>query len=175
MKEKSGWHFGQHETQRWRTITMNGSSSSSSNSIHFHGGASEVAEPVNHSALDFFERPSVLINYEGSHDQEVFPQVGCRGPQFDFVVTSYNRNLFDLNKINLDLEGALHEAGGKTSAQGLSPVSFTNCYFWMTCWFPQAKKCFPSFWFCRNGKDYGLRCQSHMGRNPRLPISSRQK
>ena len=27
------------------------------------------------------EKQSVLINYEGSDDQEVFPHVGCRGPQ----------------------------------------------------------------------------------------------
>ena len=73
-----------------------------SNAIHpqFHSRASDVSNPVTHSALDFCERPSVLINYEGFHDQEVFPQVGCRGPQFDFVVTS-DRNLIDLNKLNL--------------------------------------------------------------------------
>ena len=35
----------------------------------------EIASPVTHSALDFFEKPNVLINYEGSYDQEVFPHV----------------------------------------------------------------------------------------------------
>ena len=105
---------------------MNGSSRISNNSIQVHGRASEVANPVTHSALDFFERSSVLMNYEGSHDQEVFPQVRCRGPQLDFVVTSDNRNLIDLNKLILNLECALYEADGKTTAQGMLPVCFTN-------------------------------------------------
>ena len=68
----------------------------------------------------------MLINYEGSHDQEVFPQRGCRWPQLDFVVTSDNRNLIDPNKIILDLECAICEADGKTTAQGMSPVCFSN-------------------------------------------------
>ena len=84
-------------------------SASTPNSIQFHSRASDVAQPVTHSALDFFEKPSVLINYEGSHDQEVFPQVGCRGPQLDFVVTSDNRNLVDLNKIVLDIDCAIYK------------------------------------------------------------------
>ena len=54
--------------------------------------SSEIANPVTHSALDFFDRSSVLINYEGSFDQEVFPHVGCRGPQMDFFVTAENKN-----------------------------------------------------------------------------------
>ena len=99
-----------------------------SNAIHpqFHSWASDVANPVTHSALDFFERPSVLINYEGSHNQEVFLQVGCRGPQLDFVVTSDSRNLIDLNKLTLDLECAIYDADGKPPAEGFIPVCFTN-------------------------------------------------
>ena len=100
----------------------------SSNAIHlqFHGPASDVANPVTQSALEFFERPSVLINYEGSHDQEVFPKNGWRGPQLDFVVTPDSRNLIDLNKITLDLERAIYDADGKTPAEGFIPVCFTN-------------------------------------------------
>ena len=50
--------------------------------------SSEIANPVTHSAPVFFNRPCVMINYEGSFDQEVFPHVGCRGPQSDFFVTA---------------------------------------------------------------------------------------
>ena len=64
---------------------------SSSNQNLYFGASSEIANPVTHSALDFFERPSVLINYEGPFDQEVFPHLGCRGPQLDFFVTSDNK------------------------------------------------------------------------------------
>ena len=92
----------------------------------FHGRASDMANPVTRSALDFFERPSELMNYEGSHDQKVFPQFGYRGPQLDFVVTSASRNLIDLNKITLDLECAICDADGKTTAEGSMPVCFTN-------------------------------------------------
>ena len=67
-----------------------------------------------------------MINYEGSHDQEVFPQVGCRGPQLDFVVTSDNRNLVDLNKIVLDIDCAIYKADGKTPAEEVLPVCFAN-------------------------------------------------
>ena len=108
-----------------------------SNAIHpqFHGRESDVANPVTHCALDFFERPSVLINYEGSHDQEVFPQIGCRGPQLDFVVTSDNRKLVDFNKFTLDLECAMYDADGKPCREiypGLfyqqhAPQTFFTC------------------------------------------------
>ena len=53
----------------------------------------EIASPVTHSALDFFEKPNVLINYEGSYDQEVFPHVGCRGPQLDFFISAESKHL----------------------------------------------------------------------------------
>ena len=61
--------------------------------------STEIANPVTHSALDFFERPSVLFTYEGSFDLEVFPHVGCRGPQLDFFVTAENQMCIDLNRI----------------------------------------------------------------------------
>ena len=82
----------------------------------FLGASTEVANPVTHSALDFFERPSVLINYEGSFDQEVFPHVGCRGPQLDFFVTADNKNCIDLNRLCLDLEVSLYNPDGKDAA-----------------------------------------------------------
>ena len=82
----------------------------------FFGASTEIANPVTHSALDFFERPSVLINYEGSFDQEVFPHVGCRGPQLDFFVTADNKNCIDLNRLSLDVEVSLYTPAGKDTA-----------------------------------------------------------
>ena len=52
----------------------------------------EIASQVTHCALDFFEKPNVLIDYEDFYDQEAFPQVGCRGPQLDFFVTAEAKN-----------------------------------------------------------------------------------
>ena len=114
-----------------------------SNAIHpqFHGRASAVANPVTNSALDFFERPSVLINYEESHDQEVFPQVGCRGPQLDFVVTSDSRNLIDLNKITLDLESKqqsrmhMEKPQPRDLSQSVLPTTRSTVFFHMLKFF----------------------------------------
>ena len=94
------------------------------NSVQFHSRASDVAQAVSYSALDFFKKPSVLINYEGSHDQKVSPQVGCRGPQLDFIVSSDNRNLVDFNKIVLDVP--IYKADGKTPAEEVLPLCFAN-------------------------------------------------
>ena len=46
----------------------------SNSNLEFKSLADDIANPVTHTALDFFEKPSVLINYESGHDQEVFPQ-----------------------------------------------------------------------------------------------------
>ena len=70
--------------------------------------ASESARPVTHSALDSFGQPTVLINYKGSFDQEMFPFVGCRGSQMDFVVSGENKNGIDLNRLCLAGFGGVH-------------------------------------------------------------------
>ena len=89
---------------------------SSSNQNLYFGASTEIANPVTHSALDFFGRPSVLIIYEGSFDQVVFPHVGCRGPQLDFFVTSDNKNCIYLNRICLGLDVNLYNPEGKDAA-----------------------------------------------------------
>ena len=87
----------------------------------------EVASPVTHSALDFFEKPTVLINYEGSYDQEVFPHVGCRGPQLDFFVTAEANSLIDLNRILLSVKVGVYREDGKTRAKvNQHPIVFSN-------------------------------------------------
>ena len=79
----------------------------------FLGSATEIARPVTHSALDFFEKPGVIINYEGSYDQEVFRHVGCQGPQLDIFVAAEAKNLIDLNRIVLCVEVAFYLEDGK--------------------------------------------------------------
>ena len=86
--------------------------SDNNNATALFSQSTEIANPVTHSALDFFERPSVLVNYEGSFDQEVFPHVGCRGPQLDFFVTAENKKCIDLNRICLSLEVCLYQPDG---------------------------------------------------------------
>ena len=86
--------------------------SRNNNATALFSRSTEIANPVTHSALDFFKRPIVLINYTGSFDQEVFPHVGCRGHQLDFFVTAENKNYIDLNHICLFLELCLHQPDG---------------------------------------------------------------
>ena len=68
-----------------------------------------------------------MINYEGAYDQEVFPHVGCRGPQLDFFVAAEAKNLIDLNRIILCVEVAIYLEDGKTKAKpGDVDVVFSN-------------------------------------------------
>ena len=94
---------------------------SKNNSFKFHGQASEVENPVTLSPWTFLS-----YGWYGSRDQEVFRQLGCRGPQLDFVVTSNNGNFIELNQAVFDLECATYEVDGKWPAKGVSPVCFLN-------------------------------------------------
>ena len=93
-----------------------GSSAASSNQNFFSGSSSEIDNPVTKKALDLFQRPSVLINYEASFDQEVFPHIGCRGPQLDFFVIADKKNYSDLNRICLGSEIKMFNQDGKDAA-----------------------------------------------------------
>ena len=85
--------------------------------------STKIANPVTHSALDFFERPHVLIKHKSAYDQEIFPHVACRGPQLDFFVTAENKNCIDLNRICLALDVSLYTPDGKTLVKpGTDPV-----------------------------------------------------
>ena len=87
--------------------------------------STEIANPVTHTALDFFERANVLINYECAYDQKVFPHVGCRGPQLGLLVTTENKTGIDLNRICLALDVSLYTPDGKTLVEpGTDPVLF---------------------------------------------------
>ena len=98
--------------------------SNNNNATALFSRLTEIANPVTHSALDFFERPSVLVNYEGSFDQEVFPLVGCRGPQLDSFATAENKNCIDLNRICPSLEVCLYQPDG-TEKVKLADVELT--------------------------------------------------
>ena len=99
----------------------------------------EIESPVTHSALDFFEKPNVLINYEGSYDQEAFPHVGCRGPQLDFFVTAEAKHLIDLNRILLSVKVVVYTEDGRTRAKVnehpivFQTISSTLCSHTLNC------------------------------------------
>ena len=87
----------------------------------------DIASPVTNSAMDFFEKKSVLVNYEGSNEQEMFPHVGCRGPQLDFFITAEAKNLIELNRIPLSVKVGIYTEKTKTGAKvNEHPVVFSN-------------------------------------------------
>ena len=68
-----------------------------------------------------------MIKYEGAYNQEVFPHVGCCGPQMDFFVAAEAKNLIDLNRIVLCVEVAIYLEDGKTKTKpGDFDVVFSN-------------------------------------------------
>ena len=81
-----------------------------------------------HSFIYFFEKPSVLINYESGHDQEVFTQIGPRGPTLDFVISGDQRNCIDMSYIHLAVQAAIHKPNEqeKIDYSDGEPVVFTN-------------------------------------------------
>lgn len=91
------------------------------------GSCSEIANPVTHSAMEFFRKPDILINYESGYDQEVFPQTGCSGPTIDFLVKPENRTCLDLNDIYLNLKVAiLDQDGNAPASESTGQISFIN-------------------------------------------------
>ena len=90
--------------------------------------ATDIANPVTHTALDFFEKPNVLVNDESGFDQEIYPQVGSRGPTLDFLISGDQRNCLDLNYIQLGLQVAIYTAEGKDRVKinDASKVVFAN-------------------------------------------------
>ncbi len=90
--------------------------------------SSEVANPVTHSALDFFEKPSVLISYDNAFDQQIFPHTAnYNAPILEFVIEADNRNCIDLNAIFLYIEaGIFLEDGKKRATVADNDVLFVN-------------------------------------------------
>ena len=44
--------------------------------------ATDIENPVALTALDFFEKPNVLVNYESGFDQETLPKSGFKKASF---------------------------------------------------------------------------------------------
>ena len=87
----------------------------------------EIEIRVTHSALEFFEKRNVLINYEGSYDHEDFPYVGCCGASWTFLLQVKQKNLIDLNRILLSVKVGVYTEDGKTRTKvNDHPLVFSN-------------------------------------------------
>lgn len=73
----------------------------------------EIPHAATHSSLDVYEKPSVLVNFDGGFVQEVFPSGSLDGPNLEFILET-DRNLYlDLQNIYLDVKVKIIQAGSK--------------------------------------------------------------
>ena len=101
-----------------------------------------IGNPVTQSALDFFARPIVFINYEGSFDQNVFPHIR-------WTLSAESKNCMDLNRVCLVVAICVYQLMPVisqnlqtwTSRRPTSPWNHflhIKLFFSMVTWFPLA-------------------------------------
>ena len=56
-----------------------------------------------HSSLDLFEKPALLVTFDGSFCQKVGPVYRPNGPMLEFEVAGDRNNFIDLQKNSLKL------------------------------------------------------------------------
>ena len=52
-----------------------------------------------HSSLDLFEKPALLVTFDGSFCQKLRPVYSPNGPMLEFEVSGDRNNFIDLQKI----------------------------------------------------------------------------
>ena len=57
-----------------------------------------------HSSLDLFEKPALLVTFDGSFCQKVGPVYSPNGPMLEFEVAGDRNNFIDLQKIFLEIK-----------------------------------------------------------------------
>ena len=57
-----------------------------------------------HSSLDLFEKPSLLVTFDGSFCQKLGPIYSPNGPMLEFEVAGDRNNFIDLQKIFLEVK-----------------------------------------------------------------------
>lgn len=139
---------------------------------------------ANHSSLDLFEKPSLLVTFDTSFEQKVGPLYAPNGPTLEFEVVGDRTNFIDLQNIYLEVKCRILQANGNilrydatdanltdspcfvnntlhslfsdctVSANGLK-ISASNGYY--------AQKAFLETEFSHNkeAKDTWLRCQGY--------------
>ena len=55
-------------------------------------------------SLDLFEKPALLVTFDGNFCQKVLPVYSPNGPMLEFVVAGDRNNFFDLQKIFLEIK-----------------------------------------------------------------------
>jgi len=65
-----------------------------------------------HSSLDLFERPSLLVAFDGAFEQRIGPVYSPNGPTLEFKVLGDRNNFLDLHHIYLELSCSIHQHNG---------------------------------------------------------------
>ena len=88
---------------------------------------------TSHTSLDIFERPQLLVNFDGSFEQKVGPLYSPNGPTLEFEVKGDRTNFIDLQNIYLEIKCKIVKADGSnldyvtgTAAQQDKPVFVNN-------------------------------------------------
>ena len=59
---------------------------------------------TSHTSLDNFERPQLLVNFDGSFEQKIGPLYAPNGPTLEFEVKGDRTNFLDLQNIYLEVK-----------------------------------------------------------------------
>ena len=65
-----------------------------------------------HSSLDLFERPSLLVAFDGAFEQRIGPVYSPNGPTLEFKVLGDRHNFLDMQHIYLELSCSIHQQNG---------------------------------------------------------------
>ena len=74
--------------------------------------ANLLPNEATHSSLDLFEKPALLVTFDGSFCQKLGPVYSPDGPMLEFEVTGDRNNFIDLQKIFLEVKCKIVQSSG---------------------------------------------------------------
>ena len=88
---------------------------------------SEIPHAATHSSLDIFQKPSILVNFDSSNVQELYPIGTLDGPNLEFQIQTDRHIFLDLQNIYLELKVKIVKDGSRhTDLEAGDSVVFVN-------------------------------------------------
>ena len=81
---------------------------------------------ANHSSLDLFEKPSLLVTFDTSFEQKVGPLYAPNGPTLEFERVGDRNNFIDLQNICLEVKCRILQANGNNLRYDTTDASLTD-------------------------------------------------
>ena len=81
---------------------------------------------ANHSSLDLFEKPSLLVTFDTSFEQKVGPLYAPNGPTLEFEVVGDRTNFIDLQNIYLEVKCRILQANGNILRYDATDANLTD-------------------------------------------------